>query len=107
MSVIMLAMSISMFAKVGGKIVVGFSQIGSESEWRNANTVSVQNTFNEDPNMILIYSDAQQKQENQIKALRSFVARKVDVILFTALVETGYGPVLAEAKKSKNSCNHD
>jgi len=81
--------------------VVGFSQIGSESEWRNANTVSVQNTFNEDTSMTLIYSDAQQKQENQIKAIRSFVARKVNCILFTALVETGYGPVLAEAAKAK------
>jgi ABC-type sugar transport system substrate-binding protein len=80
------------------KIVVGFSQIGSESEWRNADTISVQNAFNEDLDMQLIYSDAQQKQENQIKALRSFIARKVDVILFTALVETGYGPVLKEAK---------
>jgi simple sugar transport system substrate-binding protein len=80
--------------------VVGFSQIGSESEWRTANTISVQNAFNEDPSFILIYSDAQQRQENQIKALRSFIQRKVDVILFTALVETGYGPVLQEAKNA-------
>jgi ABC-type sugar transport system substrate-binding protein len=100
LAVAMLVMSVSTFAKLGGKIVVGFAQIGSESEWRNADTVSVQNSFNEDPDMLLIYSDAQQKQENQIKALRSFVARKVDVIVFTALVETGYGPVLQEAKKS-------
>lgn len=81
--------------------VVGFSQIGSESEWRNANTISVQNTFNEDETVTLLYSDAQQKQENQIKALRTFIARRVNVILFTALVETGYGPVLAEAAKAK------
>ena len=80
--------------------VVGFSQIGSESEWRTADTISVQNAFNEDPSFTLNYSDAQQKQENQIKALRSFIARKVNVILFTALVETGYGPVLQEAKKA-------
>lgn len=79
------------------KWVVGFSQIGSESEWRTANTISVQNAFNDDPSFVLIYSDAQQKQENQIKALRTFIARKVDCILFTALVETGYGPVLQEA----------
>ena len=81
--------------------VVGFSQIGSESEWRTADTVSVQNAFLDDPSFTLIYSDAQQKQENQIKAIRSFIARKVDAILFTALVETGYGPVLQEAKKAK------
>lgn len=81
--------------------VVGFSQIGSESEWRTANTISVQNAFLEDESFTLIYSDAQQKQENQIKALRSFIARRVDCILFTALVETGYGPVLAEAARAR------
>ena len=80
--------------------VVGFSQIGSESEWRTADTISVQNAFLEDPSFTLIYSDAQQRQENQIKAVRSFIARKVDCILFTALVETGYGPVLQEAKRA-------
>jgi simple sugar transport system substrate-binding protein len=98
--VAMLVLAVAMYA-AGPKIVVGFSQIGSESEWRNANTISMQNTFNEDPDVTLIYSDAQQKQENQIKAIRSFIARKVDVILFTALVETGYGPVLQEAAKAK------
>jgi simple sugar transport system substrate-binding protein len=81
--------------------VVGFAQIGSESEWRTADTISVQNAFNDDPSFILIYSDAQQRQENQIKALRSFVQRKVNCIVFTALVETGYGPVLQEAQKAK------
>jgi len=96
----MLALAVGAYA-APKKIVVGFSQIGSESEWRNADTISVQNTFNDDPDVILIYSDAQQKQENQIKAIRSFIARKVDVILFTALVETGYGPVLQEAQKAK------
>jgi simple sugar transport system substrate-binding protein len=80
--------------------VVGFSQIGSESEWRTADTISVQDSFNADPSFILIYSDGQNKQEIQIKALRTFIARKVDCIVFTALVETGYGPVLQEAKKA-------
>ena len=96
-----LVFSLSAFGAAKKKIVVGFSQIGSESEWRNADTISVQNSFNEDPDMTLIYSDAQQKQENQIKAIRSFIARRVDVILLTALVETGYGPVLKEAKTAK------
>ncbi|MGO9411294.1 MAG: ABC transporter substrate-binding protein [Spirochaetia bacterium] len=80
--------------------VVGFSQIGSESEWRTADTVSVQDAITNDPTLVMVYSDAQQKQENQIKALRSFIARKVNVILFTALVETGYGPVLQEAQRA-------
>ena len=81
--------------------VVGFSQIGTESEWRTADTQSVTSAIGDDPTLVLIYSDAQQKQENQIKAIRSFIARKVNVILFTALVETGYGPVLQEAAKAK------
>ena len=72
--------------------VVGFSQIGSESEWRTADTVSVQDAITNDPTLVMVYSDAQQKQENQIKALRSFIARKVNVILFTALVEPGTDP---------------
>jgi ABC-type sugar transport system substrate-binding protein len=100
LSAIMVICTVPAFAAPPKTWVVGFSQIGSESEWRTADTISVQNAFNEDNSFIMIYSDAQQKQENQIKALRSFVARKVDCIVFTALVETGYGPVLQEAKKA-------
>jgi ABC-type sugar transport system substrate-binding protein len=98
-AVAMLVFSVAAFAQPK-TWVVGFSQIGSESEWRTADTISVQNAFLEDPTFTLIYSDAQQKQENQIKAVRSFIARKVDCILFTALVETGYGTVLQEAKRA-------
>lgn len=99
MTVALVAFSVAAFA-APKTWVVGFSQIGSESEWRTANTVSVQTAISEDPTLVLVYADAQQKQENQIKALRSFIARKVDVILFTALVETGYRPVLLEAKRA-------
>jgi ABC-type sugar transport system substrate-binding protein len=95
----MLVVSVAAFA-APKTWVVGFSQIGSESEWRTADTISVQNAITEDPTLVMVYSDAQQKQENQIRALRSFIARKVDVILFTALVETGYGPVLQEAQRA-------
>jgi ABC-type sugar transport system substrate-binding protein len=98
-TVAMLVFSVAAFA-APKTWVGGFSQIGSESEWRTADTISVQNAFLEDPTFNLIYSDAQQRQENQIKALRSFIARRVDAILFTALVETGYGPVLQEAKRA-------
>ena len=96
---VLLVLSVAAFAQPK-HWVVGFSQIGSESEWRTANTISVQNAFLEDPTFTLIYSDAQQRQENQIKAIRSFIARRVNAILFTALVETGYGPVLQEAKRA-------
>jgi ABC-type sugar transport system substrate-binding protein len=81
-------------------IVLGFSQIGAESEWRTANTLSVQSAAQE-AGITLRFSDAQQKQENQIKALRSFIAQRVDVIAFSPVVETGWETVLREAKNAK------
>jgi simple sugar transport system substrate-binding protein len=82
------------------KIVLGFSQIGAESEWRTANTTSVQSAAQE-AGITLRFSDAQQKQENQIKALRSFIAQRVDVIAFSPVVETGWETVLREAHAAK------
>lgn len=82
------------------KIVVGFSQIGAESAWRAANTESITGEAKKRPNIELKFSDAQQKQENQIKAIRSFITQGVDVIAFAPVVETGWEPVLKEAKKA-------
>jgi len=87
-------------AKEAKPIVLGFSQIGAESEWRTANTTSVQSAA-ADAGITLRFSDAQQKQENQIKALRSFIAQRVDVIAFSPVVETGWETVLREAKAAK------
>src|ERR1051325_706665 len=89
-------------AQSGGKkkIVVGFSQIGAESGWRTANTESIKNEAR-NRGIELVFSDAQQKQENQIKALRSFISQGVDVIAFSPVVETGWEPVLQEIKKAK------
>ena len=80
-----------------GRIVLGFSQIGAESEWRTANTNSITQAA-EAAGIQLKFSDAQQKQENQIKAIRSFIAQGVDVISFSPVVETGWEPVLQEAR---------
>ncbi|WP_298928338.1 ABC transporter substrate-binding protein [uncultured Ramlibacter sp.] len=82
------------------KITLGFSQIGAESEWRTANTESVKSAAKE-AGIDLKFADAQQKQENQIKAIRSFIAQKVDVIAFSPVVETGFETVLKEAKAAK------
>ena len=82
------------------KIVLGFSQIGAESEWRTANSESIKSSAKE-AGIDLKFSDAQQKQENQIKAIRSFIAQKVDVIAFSPVVESGWGTVLREAKAAK------
>ena len=72
-------------------------QLGAESEWRSANTVSVKEAA-EQLGVELKFSDAQQKQENQIKAIRSFIAKKVDVIGVAPVVETGWDTVFKEAK---------
>ncbi|GMA98459.1 ABC transporter substrate-binding protein [Pelosinus sp. IPA-1] len=82
------------------KIVLGFSQIGAESEWRTANTESIKASA-QAAGIDLKFSDAQQKQENQIKAIRSFIQQKVDVIAFSPVVETGWDAVLQEAKTAK------
>jgi ABC-type sugar transport system substrate-binding protein len=78
-------------------LVVGFAQIGAESEWRTANTLSIQETA-KSLGVELKFSDAQQKQENQIKAIRSFIAQKVDVIGVSPVVETGWETVFKEVK---------
>jgi ABC-type sugar transport system substrate-binding protein len=80
-------------------LVVGFSQIGAESEWRTANTVSIKEAA-EELGVELLFSDAQQKPENQIKAIRTFIAQRVDVIGVSPVVETGWESVFQEAKEA-------
>ncbi|RYF69913.1 MAG: LacI family transcriptional regulator, partial [Comamonadaceae bacterium] len=82
------------------KLALGFAQVGAESEWRTANTESIKSAA-KDAGIDLKFSDAQQKQENQIKAIRSYIAQKVDVIAFSPVVETGWDTVLMEAKAAK------
>lgn len=82
------------------QIVLGFSQVGAESGWRTANTKSVQESAAE-AGIELKFADAQQKQENQIKAIRNFIAQRVDVIAFSPVVESGWDTVLKEAKDAE------
>ncbi|TYB51020.1 ABC transporter substrate-binding protein [Nonomuraea sp. PA05] len=81
-------------------ITMGFSQVGAESGWRTANTKSVQDSA-KNAGITLKFSDAQQKQENQIKAIRSYIQQKVDVIAFSPVVESGWDTVLKEAQNAK------
>ncbi|MGW0390535.1 ABC transporter substrate-binding protein [Streptomyces sp. NPDC003042] len=83
-----------------GALVLGFAQVGAESGWRTANTKSVQDAAKA-ADITLKFSDAQQKQENQIKAIRSFIQQRVDVIAFSPVVESGWDTVLKEAKNAK------
>lgn len=92
-----IALSSSVQAK---QITIGFSQIGAESEWRTANTNDVKRAAKEN-GIDLKFSDAQQKQENQIKAIRTFIAQKVDLIGFVPIVATGWDNILREAKRAK------
>ena len=82
----------------GGAITVGFSQVGSESGWRAANTKSIQDALTAEAGFDLSFSDAQQKQENQIQAIRSYIAQGVQYIAFSPVVESGWDSVLEEAK---------
>ncbi|MYM94081.1 ABC transporter substrate-binding protein [Duganella vulcania] len=81
-------------------LVIGFSQVGAESEWRTANTVSIKEAAKKE-GVTLKFADAQQKQENQVKAIRSFIAQRVDLIAFSPVVESGWDTVLREAKAAK------
>ncbi len=87
-------------ARIKGQIVLGFSQIGAESDWRIANTKSVKDAA-VGSGVILNFSDAQQKQENQLKAVKSFILQKVDVIAIAPVVVSGWHDVLMQAKKAK------
>jgi len=80
-------------------VVVGFSQLGAESSWRIANTESMEKAAKE-AGFGLMMENANQKQEKQIDAIRSFIAYQVDVIVFSPIVENGWDNVLNEAKKA-------
>ena len=80
-------------------ITVGFAQVGAESGWRTANTKSIQDSAKQ-AGIDLKFSDAQQKQENQIKAIRSYIQQKVDIIAFSPVIESGWDAVLNEAKRA-------
>lgn len=82
-------------------ITVGFSQVGAESDWRTANSESMKEAFSEENGYELIFDDAQQKQENQIRAIRNFIEQEVDYIVLAPVTETGWDSVLQEAKEAK------
>ena len=78
-------------------LILGFSQIGAESAWRKCNSLSIKEAA-ESRGVQLLFENAEQKQENQIKALRSFIVYQVDVIAFVPIVAGGWDNILKEAK---------
>ena len=96
-----LALSVAGTAAAADKqLTVGFSQIGAENPWRTAETGSIKSEA-EKRKVNLKFSDAQGKQENQIQAIKAFIAQKVDAIILAPVVETGWEPVLKQAKQAK------
>jgi len=83
--------------KTYAELVVGYAQLGAESEWRVANTISIKETA-EQLGVELRFLDAQQKQENQILAIRKFIIQRVDIIGLSPIVETGWEEVFREAR---------
>lgn len=79
-------------------IKVGFAQTGAESDWRTAVTVSMKEEICAEKGYELIFDDAQQKQENQITAIRNFIQQEVDYIVLAPIIETGWDTVFQEAK---------
>jgi simple sugar transport system substrate-binding protein len=79
-------------------IVVGFSQVGAESEWRVSHTESIKTSLNEENGYELLFDDGRNEAENQILAIRTFIQQNVDYIVFSARVETGWNSILQEAK---------
>jgi simple sugar transport system substrate-binding protein len=91
------ALALPAFSTLAAGLTMGFSQVGAESEWRTANSASIKAAAKQ-AGITLKFADAQQKQENQVKAIRSYIAQKVDVIAFSPVVESGWDTVLKEAK---------
>lgn len=104
LKLVLLASAATLFAGCGGgggedRVTVGFAQTGAESVWRVAHTNSIRSEA-EKRGIELKFSSAEGKQENQIKAMRSFIAQGVDAIMVAPLVETGWDPVLKEAQRA-------
>ena len=80
----------------GNLTVIGFSQLGAESDWRSENTLSMKETFTEEKGYKLIFEDGQQKQSNQMMAIRKFIQQEVDYIVLAPVTETGWDNVLID-----------
>jgi galactofuranose transport system substrate-binding protein len=85
--------------KTYADVIIGYVQLGAESEWRVANTKSIKETADQ-LGIELKFSDAQQKQDNQIQAIRALIVQKVDIIGISPIVETGWEPIFEEAKQA-------
>jgi ABC-type sugar transport system substrate-binding protein len=104
MRIINLCVAVGLMASVASadlkRVPIGFSQIGAESAWRTAETTSIQDEA-KNRDVDLRFSDAQQKQENQVKAINAFIQQRVKAIILAPMVETGWEPTLRKAKAAR------
>lgn len=82
------------------KYVIGFSQTGTETEWVTAMSAEIIDSFKGNPQFELLFSESQAIQENQIKAVRSYIQQGVDLIILRPTVTTGWDSVLMEASEA-------
>ena len=101
LALVMALVMVMAVAVASADVKIAFSQIGQESDWRTANTDSVKAAIEGHEGWEFIYSDGQQKQENQINALKDFITQGVDYILFTGVVTSGWDEVLAEVNEAE------
>lgn len=90
----------AMAKKTYADLTLCYPQLGAESDWRTANSASIKETAAKLGVKQLVFSDAQQKQENQISAMRACIQQGVDVIALPPVVEDGWEAVLTEAKNA-------
>jgi simple sugar transport system substrate-binding protein len=90
---------VSLFVGTAFAQTIGFSQVGSEGDWRPAFSANMQETA-KDYGIDLKFANAQGKQEEQLRAVRAFIAQGVDAIIIAPVVVTGWDQVLREAKEA-------
>ena len=98
MLALLIAVALCAPAMAEGNVVIGFAQVGHESDWRAANTKDYQTTFTAENGYDLIFVDADNDHAAQMEAVRSFIQQEVDYIVICPVQEAGWEVVLQEAQ---------
>ena len=95
---LMLVVALGAPAMADDLTVIGFAQVGHESDWRAANTIDYQTTFTEENGYELLFVDADNDHTAQMEAVRNFIQQEVDYIVICPVQEAGWEVVLEEAQ---------
>lgn len=86
-------------AKAKGPIVVGFAQCkADESDWRIANTKSMQASLSPENGYKMILADSNNDAAKQVADVQGFIDQEVDYIVIAAVNMDGWDTVLKNAK---------